>query len=155
MEKMTWSRDAQSDGSDFKTTPLIEDVSKLTDDDRRLLDTVRQARENLLGSLSEVDDHFSETILDVDSLDKIQNSTIVNALRRVTIKQLALPVTIGSSYKNVGVQLLMDNVLKYLPSPLEKRPSFAHYYGDELCALAFKVIHDKMLGKNGSNVILY
>lgn len=56
-----------------------------------------------------------------------------------------MPVLCGSSYKNVGVQSLMDAVILYLPSPLETNKQYT-YFEDNLCAKAFKVIHDKQKG---------
>lgn len=59
--------------------------------------------------------------------------------------KVAVPVLLGSSYKNVGVQSLMDAVILYLPSP-QKRTELFSNFGDHLCARAFKVIHDKQKG---------
>lgn len=59
--------------------------------------------------------------------------------------KLAVPVLIGSSYKNVGVQSLMDAVILYLPSPKSRNEVFSTF-GHHLCAKAFKVIHDKQKG---------
>lgn len=56
-----------------------------------------------------------------------------------------MPVLCGSSYKNIGVQPLMDAVILYLPSPLEMNQQYCHFENN-LCAKAFKVIHDKQKG---------
>ena len=52
----------------------------------------------------------------------------------------------GSSYKNTAVQPLMDAVLRYLPSPLERKNQVAALYSPNLCAMAFKTIHDNQRG---------
>lgn len=57
----------------------------------------------------------------------------------------AVPVLLGSSYKNIGVQSLMDAVILYLPAPNRKNQLFAQFE-DHICARAFKVIHDKQRG---------
>lgn len=59
--------------------------------------------------------------------------------------KVAVPVLLGSSYKNIGVQSLMDAVILYLPSPQSRSDLFSNF-DDSLCARAFKVIHDKQKG---------
>lgn len=151
MEKTVWKRDKNSDGTEYESRSLLAECEesrneKMRDTNWKLLDTARHAREHLLGVLSENDEQLTEIILSTDDVDKLESSTVINSLRRATIRQTAVPVLVGSSYKNVAVQVLMDSVLRYLPSPLEQRPPFLKYYDNQLCALAFKVIHDKMLG---------
>lgn len=54
---------------------------------------------------------------------------------------------VGSSYKNVGVQPLMNAVLDYLPAPSEcAQPAALDLYAPNLCALAFKILHDPQRG---------
>lgn len=57
----------------------------------------------------------------------------------------AVAVLCGSAYKNIGIQPLMDSVILYLPSPDERNLQFEHF-NQELCAKAFKVIHDRQKG---------
>lgn len=59
--------------------------------------------------------------------------------------KVAVPVLIGSSYKNIGVQSLMDAVILYLPSPKMRSNLFSNF-NNHLCTRAFKVIHDKQKG---------
>lgn len=61
------------------------------------------------------------------------------------ILQKAAPVLLGSAYKNIGIQTLMDAVLLYLPSPNIKNKLYK-CFENNLCAGAFKVIHDKQRG---------
>lgn len=51
----------------------------------------------------------------------------------------------GSAYKNIGVQPLMDSVILYLPSPIDRSPHFTAFE-DNLCARAFKIKHDQQKG---------
>lgn len=59
--------------------------------------------------------------------------------------KVAVPVLLGSSYKNIGVQSLMDAVILYLPSPQNSTDLFSNFEHN-LCARAFKVLHDKQKG---------
>uniref|UniRef100_A0A8C8T3T8 Ribosome-releasing factor 2, mitochondrial n=1 Tax=Peromyscus maniculatus bairdii TaxID=230844 RepID=A0A8C8T3T8_PERMB len=68
------------------------------------------------------------------------------AIHRVTLAQAAVPVLCGSALKNKGVQPLLDAVTMYLPSPEEREYGFLQWYKGDLCALAFKVLHDKQRG---------
>lgn len=56
-----------------------------------------------------------------------------------------VPVLCGSSYKNIGVQPLMDSILLYLPTPEQVHVNYRHFH-ENLSARAFKVIHDKQKG---------
>uniref|UniRef100_A0A8B9PE23 Ribosome-releasing factor 2, mitochondrial n=1 Tax=Apteryx owenii TaxID=8824 RepID=A0A8B9PE23_APTOW len=69
-----------------------------------------------------------------------------SAIRRVTLAQKAVPVLCGSALKNKGVQPLLDAITAYLPAPNERSYEFLKWYNDDLCALAFKVLHDKCRG---------
>ena len=60
--------------------------------------------------------------------------------------QKGLPIFLGSSYKNVGVELLMNAVCEYLPSPKEKFHPKVDPFIPNLCAVAFKIIHHPKKG---------
>uniref|UniRef100_A0A8C2VRI9 Ribosome-releasing factor 2, mitochondrial n=1 Tax=Chinchilla lanigera TaxID=34839 RepID=A0A8C2VRI9_CHILA len=68
------------------------------------------------------------------------------AIHRVTLAQTAVPVLCGSALKNKVVQPLLDAITMYLPSPEERNCDFLQWYKGDLCALAFKVLHDKQRG---------
>jgi len=72
-------------------------------------------REELLDGVSMVDDQLMEAMLE----EKVTIELIHAAIRRATIANKLVPVFCGSAYKNKGVQLLLDGVAKYLPSPSE------------------------------------
>lgn len=141
MEKYIWDRTSlSSDGSEYTISPLnpIED--------KNLFEQSMTAREELVGKLTDVDEKMSEIFLSHDCHEKIPSLDILNSVRRMTITRKLVPVFFGSSYKNVGVQPLMDAMVQYLPSPIEVTKAYTRYYKDSLCCLAFKVIHHKMLG---------
>uniref|UniRef100_A0A669BCK6 Elongation factor G2 n=1 Tax=Oreochromis niloticus TaxID=8128 RepID=A0A669BCK6_ORENI len=68
------------------------------------------------------------------------------AVRRVTLARKGVPVLCGSSLRNKGVQPLLDAITAYLPAPNERHHDVVRWYKDDLCALAFKVLHDKQRG---------
>ncbi len=74
---------------------------------------VASYREQLLDAVSMFSDELMEAILE----DRITNDMIYKAVRKGTLELKLTPVLLGSAYKNVGVQLLMDAVIRYLPSP--------------------------------------
>lgn len=99
----------------------------------------------LIDTLSSLDDQLAETIIQQDSLDNIEIPQINEAIRRCTLNMSGFPLLCGSSYKNIGVQTLMDSIVSYLPSPLECNRIYKSF-GAELAARAFKVQHDDQRG---------
>jgi elongation factor G len=80
-----------------------------------LLDEARAKREELLDAASMFSDELMEAIFE----EKVTEALIEEAVRKGTLLRQLTPVFLGSAYKNVGVQLLLDGVTKYLPSPPE------------------------------------
>lgn len=128
-------------------------VRDLTEEEE---EQVEYYRNLLLEKLSEYDDNILEKYLEGEeiSLEEIKRS-----LRSETIKNNIVPVLCGSSFKNKGVQLLLDAVVDYLPSPqdippvegvepesgeTDKRQADVN---ESMCALAFKVTSDPYVGK--------
>ena len=121
-----------------------------------LLGLAKEYREKLLDAVSDTDDSIMEMVL---MEEEIPIDTIKAAIRKATIENTIVPVVCGSSYKNKGVQEMLDAVVDYLPSPLDKkgvkginpdtdeedfRPA-----SDEapFSALAFKIATDPFVGK--------
>jgi elongation factor G len=114
------------------------------------------ARAELIEKLSETDDELMEKFIHGKA---ITNEELKTALRRSTIKNVFVPILCGSSFKNKGVQLLLDAVVDYLPSPLDLPPvPGVHPNTNEplerkpdpagpLAALAFKIATDPFVGK--------
>ncbi len=119
-------------------------------------DTAHFWRERLLESVADYDDHLLEKFL---GGEKIEPAEIRAALRKATIDLKIFPVLCGASFKNKGVQMLLDSIIDYLPSPLDKgsvmginpktdeeeerRPSSE----EPFAALAFKIMTDPYVGK--------
>jgi len=121
-----------------------------------MLETALRHRELLLESLAELDDNIMSKYL--EGLE-ISEDEIVSAIRRHTLDNSMVPVLCGSSYKNKGVQPLLDAIVDFLPSPLDipnVRGINPSTQGEEeretsydapLSALAFKVMTDSYVGK--------
>lgn len=119
-------------------------------------DVAEEYREKLLEAISEVDDNIMEKYLDGK---EITADEIHQALRKGTINNELVCVTCGSSYKNKGVQPILDAVIRYLPSPVDIPPvKGMEPNSDEeverkaddnepFSALAFKIMADPYVGK--------
>lgn len=120
-----------------------------------ILDTAETWRENLIDAASAFDDEIMEKFLEGGEIGK---EMLLRALRAGTISQGLLPVFVGSSLKNIGVQTLLDGVVDLLPSPLDIPPMKAvsvkkgdvvelkSDFSAPVVALIFKVQVDKEMG---------
>jgi elongation factor G len=113
-------------------------------------------REKMVEAAVEMDDHLMEKYLEGMPISKEE---LKAALRKGTLEFKLVPVLCGSAYKNKGIQLLLDAVVDYLPSPLDigavrgihpethaelwRQPSDS----EPFCALAFKIQNDPYVGK--------
>ncbi|NXV77619.1 RRF2M factor, partial [Atlantisia rogersi] len=140
-EKIIWKPDLD-DGKNFEQKLLLEV------DDPSLFQEVQDARNTLIEQVADLDDEFAELVLGEysENFDLIPPDKLQSAVRRVTLAQKAVPVLCGSALKNKGVQPLLDAITMYLPAPNERSYEFLQWYKDDLCALAFKVLHDKCRG---------
>ncbi|XP_058817952.1 ribosome-releasing factor 2, mitochondrial [Topomyia yanbarensis] len=127
--------DKQSNGRTYKSVPLSE---------KRELD-VRNSLLEIIDILSGIDDDLAQSIIDSDSMENIDPELVLRAIRKCTLKQQIVPVLVGSAYKNIGIQLLMDAVLKLLPAPNERNEVF-NCFGTDFVGKVFKVTHDKQRG---------
>ncbi|XP_050354312.1 ribosome-releasing factor 2, mitochondrial isoform X2 [Nymphalis io] len=119
---------------------------KLTEkSDGKVWETSLNEHRKVVDTLSSLDDQLAETIIQQESLDNINSIEIAEAVRRCTINMKAFPILCGSSYKNIGVQTLMDGVVSYLPCPFEGNSIYKSFDKD-LSAKVFKVQHDDQRG---------
>lgn len=121
-----------------------------------LKDLAEEYRENLLEKIAEYDEELMIKYLEGE---EITPEEIINAIRTATVKVEITPVLCGSSYKNKGVQPLLDAIVDYLPSPLDIPPikglavdsdetEERRSSDDEpFSALAFKIVTDPYVGK--------
>ncbi|MBZ0273960.1 elongation factor G [bacterium] len=129
-------------------------IGDIPDEYKGEVETHRQA---LLEKLSEFNDEIAELYLD----EKPVPTDLIKRVTRHCVQRLLLtPVFAGAAYKNVGVQLLLDAIVDYLPSPLDagaitgydiddhEKTHMRHpTENDPFSALAFKIIHDPYVGQ--------
>ena len=133
-------------GQDQRTEDIPADMKDLAD----------EYRQNLLEAVADFDDEIMELYLDGEDVpaDKIKA-----AIRKATVEVKMVPVTCGTSYKNKGVQKLLDAIVDFMPSPLDV-PAIAGIHpktGAEetrpaddsapFSALAFKIMTDPFVGR--------
>ncbi|WP_155287479.1 elongation factor G [Lacticaseibacillus zhaodongensis] len=120
------------------------------------LDAAKKARANMVEEIADVDDAIMDKYLNEE---EISNDELRAAIRKATINLELFPVFAGSAFKNKGVQMLLDGVVDYLPSPLDVKPYKATdpdtgeevelLAGDDkpFAALAFKIATDPFVGR--------
>lgn len=146
MKALVWHDEEM--GAHYDTMEIPEDVKADAD----------EWREKMLESLAEVDETLMEKYFDDPST--ITEDEIRAAIRKGTISMEINPVICGTSFKNKGVQPLLDSVCAYLPSPLDtptvegidprdpEKVIVRQVDEDEpLCALAFKIATDPYVGR--------
>ncbi len=132
-------------GSNWETIPVPDEYKE----------EAQSRREEMIEQIAEVDDSIMEKFL---GGEEISNEELKAALRRATLDLKAFPVFAGSAFKNKGVQMMLDGVIDYLPSPLDVKPYVAHDKdGNEVelladdnkpfAALAFKIATDPFVGR--------
>jgi len=143
---LVWEEDDETLGKEFKKVPIPAD----------LRDHVREHREKMIEALAEVDEHLMAKYV---ASEPISAEEIRAAVRKGTIAMKLFPVICGASFKNKGVQPLLDAVIDYLPSPLdvppveginpETRAIEKRRAADDapFAALAFKIMNDQHVGQ--------
>jgi elongation factor G len=122
-----------------------------------IIDEARQLRSELLEAVAEFDENLMEKFFEDEN--SLTEREILDALRQATIAGKVVPMMCGSSFKNKGVQAMLDMVMEILPSPLDveaitgtnpktdeeitRKPS----YDEPFAALAFKIATDPFVGR--------
>lgn len=133
-------------GKEFEKTDIPED----------LMDMANEWREALIESVAELDEELMMKFLEGE---EITQDEIKKVIRTATIAGEMIPMTCGSAYRNKGVQMMLDAVLDYMPSPVDIPPIKGVVPGTEdeeerpaddngpFSALAFKIMADPFVGK--------
>jgi elongation factor G len=133
-------------GKDMRVEEIPEDMADLAE----------EYREKLLDAVADIDDEIMMMVLEGEDVpaDKIRA-----ALRKGTVENILVPITCGTSYKNKGVQKLLDAIIDFMPSPLDIPPIAGinpdtdeedHRPADDkapFSALAFKIATDPYVGR--------
>ena len=133
-------------GKDMRVEPIPEDM----------MDLANEYREKLLDAVSMFDDEIMEMYLEGQ---EIPTAKIRKAIRQATVSVEMVPVVCGSSYRNKGVQKLLDAIVDYMPAPTDipaikgtnpktDEEEDRHPSDDEpFSALAFKIMTDPYVGR--------
>jgi len=143
---IVWEDEAEM-GSKYEVIDIPEDM----------LDSVAEWREKLIESVAELDESLMERYFEDPESITAEEMRVV--IRKATVEQVIVPVMCGSAFKNKGVQLLLDAVVAYLPTPLdidsvkginpkteeeeERKPD----NNEPFAALAFKIATDPFVGR--------
>jgi len=144
MKAIYWDNE---DGTQMHEEEIPQDLVKICE----------EKREDLISSVSEFDEEIMDLYI---SGEEIPTDKIKQAIRKGTIANSLVPVYCGSSFRNKGIQPVLDGVIDYLPSPLDLPPVKAFdartkefvkdIYPDEngpFVAMAFKIMVDPYVGK--------
>jgi len=143
---LVWDENDETLGKEYKQVAIPAD----------LRDQVKEYREKMIEGLAEVDEHLMEKYVHGEA---ITADELKKAVRKGTIAMTLFPVLCGASFKNKGVQALLDAVLDFLPSPLEipamqginpeTRETEVRKAADNepFAALAFKIMNDQHVGQ--------
>lgn len=139
--------DNENYGMTYKIVPIPEDM----------VEQVDEYRKKLVEQVAEFDDNLLEKFF--DNPDSITVDELKSAIRTATINMAIIPMMCGSSFKNKGVQAMLDAVVEFLPSPLDveaitgtnpktdveelRKPDV----NDPFAALAFKIMTDPFVGR--------
>ncbi|KAI1722831.1 elongation factor tu GTP binding domain-containing protein [Ditylenchus destructor] len=108
-------------------------------------DLYRNGWENMVSELSDLDEEFERIV--VNSAEDIPREAIILALRRATLNLLASPIVCGTALKSVSsVKPMLDMIVDYLPSPNHRLQRESVVHNAKICALVFKISHDKQRG---------
>ena len=148
---------------DMKADVYYDDLGKdmrVEDIPADMMDMAMEYHNALLDAASEYSDELMEAIMEaIETQEPIDTKIVRDAIRKGTVSGQLVPVTCGTSYRNKGVQKLLDSIVDYLPSPLDipaikgTNPKDGsemerHASDDEpFSALAFKIMTDPYVGR--------
>ncbi|MBI1389820.1 MAG: elongation factor G [bacterium] len=141
MKARVWEEGTTDYGTTFLDTEIPDDLKE----------TAEAARQVMIETVADYDDEILSRFLEGESIDENQ---LKAAVRKATLQSEVIPVLCGSALRNKGVQLMLDAVVDFLPSPLDVPPVVGHHPETEkeeirepkhdapFAALAFKIVAD-------------
>ena len=146
MKAIVWNNETM--GADYSVEDIPADLQA----------EAEEWRAKMLDAVAEFDDELMEKYF--EDPETITEDEIKRAIRKGTLSMSMTPMICGSSFKNKGVQTMLDSVCAYLPSPMDTEEIIGHAADDEneqivrhpnedepLCALAFKIATDPYVGR--------
>lgn len=146
MKAVTWASNDKDKGEKFSINEIPSEFKAKAE----------KYRTKMIETIADTDDEFMELYLEGAELSEEQ---IKNSLRKGTINLTFTPVLCGSAFKNKGVQLLLNAIVEYLPSPLDVKAIQGHDpnkadkivlcktdFDEPAVALAFKIASDSFAG---------
>ena len=146
MKAIVWNNETM--GADYSVEDIPADLQA----------EAEEWRAKMLDAVAEFDDELMEKYF--EDPESITEDEIKRAIRKGTLSMSMTPMICGSSFKNKGVQTMLDSVCAYLPSPMDTEEIIGHAADDEevqivrhpnedepLCALAFKIATDPYVGR--------
>ena len=146
MKAIVWNNETM--GADYSVEEIPADLQA----------EAEEWRAKMLDAVAEFDDELMEKYF--EDPESITEDEIKRAIRKGTLSMSMTPMICGSSFKNKGVQTMLDSVCAYLPSPMDTEEIIGHAADDEnvqivrhpnedepLCALAFKIATDPYVGR--------
>jgi elongation factor G len=148
MKEIVWDADAAM-GSAYHEQDIRDELKEKAEEYReKMIEAISEAEGN-----DELMDKYLEG-------EELTNEEIVKGIKKATIGMSIVPMTVGTAFKNKGVQTLLDAVVAYLPSPVEAKPIHGTMMDDEtkevivestddgeFAALAFKIMTDPFVGQ--------
>ncbi|MDP8244074.1 MAG: elongation factor G [Candidatus Hinthialibacter antarcticus] len=141
MKARTWEEGADDYGTAFSDCQIPDELQNAAE----------EARNHMIEAIADYDDDIMHAFLEGDDIDP---AAIRRAIRKATVSSELVPVMCGSALKNKGIQLMLDAVIDYLPSPLdippvkgihpntEKEETRKPDINEPFSALAFKITSD-------------
>jgi len=139
--------DSESLGAKYTWQPIPEELAA----------KCQEMREKLVEACADLDEKLMEKFLE-GRLNEVTQEELHNAIRAAVVSFKFVPVLCGSAFKNKGVQLLLDAVINYLPSPMDIKPvegkdpktdkllTRKASDSEPFAALAFKIMNDPFVG---------
>ncbi len=155
-------------GAESNFTGVIDVINRqavtFEDDKRQIkeipaeyIEKTEEARNFVVEKVADYNDEIMKMFFNEE---EVPAEMLMEAVRDATLKLLITPVLTGAAYKNIGVQMLLDAVISYLPSPMDVGTVVGHDVDDEektitrnpspndpFAALAFKLINDPYVGQ--------
>lgn len=147
---LTWRHPEHDFGAKFESHKVNKS------DSCNHFEKIEEERERLINTLTDVNDAFANHVISCNKISDVDDEELTKAVRKATLDLEISPVLLGSSFKYIGVQQLMDAVVNYLPSPKERKSQIISLMSNDNrritekqndCAFIFKVCHDKRLGQ--------